>query len=539
MQIPDVPAGLERCESLGRMLEESTRRYPRRMALFIGSTALRYHELNAAANHFAHGLRRALGVTRGDRVAILLGNEQHFIFSLFGALKAGAAVIPLNSFLTASELKYILADADAKVLISSDQFAPIVRKFSEELPSLTALVTVGSEDLGGDTRRYGELTEGASDANPDVPVGQSDIAVIIYTSGTTGKPKGAMLTHGNILSNVVGSGKSLRVGKRDRVLLMLPMFHSFTLTACIAMPLSVGGAIIAVRKLKSIPHVLKIMLLRRATILIGIPHIYDVLAERGLPWWIRMIMRLRVCISGAAPLSGATLGKFQERVKIPLLEGYGLSETSPVVSINPLDGVRKAGSVGKPLPGVSVAIVSGDGKELPPGRVGEIAVRGPNVMRGYLNRPMETKETIRAGWLLTGDIGKIDDEGYIYILDRKKDMILFHGMNVYPREIEEVLYHHPSVAEAAVVGRPDPRRGEVPVAFVATKDGEKTDASELISFCRDSLAGYKVPHTIVFMQKLPRTATGKIVKRELKTHVSDRSYAPPIVDLTCDSKSDI
>jgi long-chain acyl-CoA synthetase len=353
-------------------------------------------------------------------------------------------------------------------------------------------------------------------------VGREDLAVIIYTSGTTGRPKGAMLTHGNLLSNVAASGSSIRVKARDRVIFFIPMFHSFTLTACILMPLSVGAGIIAVTRLRSLPHLVREMVVRRATIFIGIPHVYDVMAQHGLPWWARPLFRLRLCISGSAPLSAATLKAFERRVRIPLLEGYGLSETSPVVSINPLDGIRKPGSVGLPIPGVEVRIVSGDGGSLPPGEKGEIAVRGPNVMRGYLNRPRETKETIRDGWLLTGDIGTLDGEGYLYIVDRKKEMILFHGMNVYPREIEEVLYRHPRVAEAAVVGKPDRHRGEIPVAFVSLREGEgEGDAApELIAWCRQYLAGYKVPHTIAILDKLPRNAAGKIVKNELKNRLN-------------------
>lgn len=513
-------AGVARCESLGRMIEETARRHPRRRALILEKGAWSYGALNAIANRYAHAFREKLGLEPSDRVAILLTNDIHYIFACLGAFKAGAVVVPLNCFLTAPELKFILADSAATVLVTSDQFAPVVRKFSDELPALKALATIGREDLGNDTWLCEELIKGMGESDPGPEVKRGDLAVIIYTSGTTGKPKGAMLTHGNLLSNVAGSGTSIGIGKRDRVLLMLPMFHSFTLTACILMPLAVGAGIIPVGKLRSVPRVIMSMVLKRATILIGIPHIYDVIAQRGIPWWLRMLLSLRVCISGSAPLSEATLKRFEAKTGIPLLEGYGLSETSPVVSINPLEGPRKPGSVGKPIPGVEVKIVSGDGVELPAGRIGEIAVRGPNVMMGYLNHPRETKETIRDGWLLTGDIGKLDDDGYIYILDRKKDMILFHGMNVYPREIEEVLFTHPSVAEAAVVGKPDPRRGEVPVAFVSLKEGERIEAPALIQYCKQFLAGYKVPHRIIISEKLPRTATGKIIKRELKNAVT-------------------
>jgi long-chain acyl-CoA synthetase len=513
-------APVDRCESLGRMIEETARRHPRRRALILEKGAWSYRSLNSIANRYAHAFREKLGLAPSDRVAMLLSGDVHYIFASLGAFKAGAAVVPLNCFLTAPELKFILADSAATVLVTSDQFAPVVRKFSDELPALKALVTVGREDLGNDTWLCEEFIKGMDESDPGLKLKRSDLAVIIYTSGTTGKPKGAMLTHGNLLSNVAGSGTSIRIGERDRILLMLPMFHSFTLTACILMPLSVGAGIVPVGKVRSIPSVVKSMVLKRATILVGIPHIYDVMAERGIPWWLRRLLRLRVCISGSAPLSEATLKRFEARIGIPLLEGYGLSETSPVVSINPLQGPRKVGSVGKPIPGVAVRIVSGDGVELPRGRIGEIAVKGPNVMMGYLNHPRETKETIRGGWLLTGDIGKIDDDGYIYILDRKKDMILFHGMNVYPREIEEILFGHPAVAEAAVVGKPDPRRGEAPVAFVSLKEGERVEPSALIKYCKQFLAGYKVPHRIVISEKLPRSATGKILKRELRKAVA-------------------
>ncbi len=514
-------ARTERCSSLGGMVEESARLHPGRPAFFIDDSVTRYAPLNRMANAWAHALRETLGVRPGEGVAILLPNGVHFVAAALGAFKAGAAVIPLNTFLTAPELRYIVADSGARVLVSGDGFAPAVRAFSGDIPSLRALVTVGLEDLGGDTRLHRELVRGAPADDPGLPVGREDLAVIIYTSGTTGRPKGAMLTHGNLLSNVAASGRAIRIGAKDRVAFFIPMFHSFTLTACILMPLSVGAGAIAPTRLKSLARFVRAMVFHRATIFIGIPHFYDMMAQRGIPWWARPLLRLRMCISGSAPLSAATLKEFERRIRVPLLEGYGLSETSPVVSINPLDGVRKPGTVGLPIPGVEVGIFSGGGEPLPAGAAGEVAVRGPNVMRGYLNRPRETKETIRDGWLFTGDIGAIDGDGYLSILDRKKDMILFHGMNVYPREIEEVLYRHPGVAEAAVVGRRDKHRGEVPVAFVSLRGEGAGGAQGLVAWCRQWLAGYKIPHTIVILDRLPRNAAGKIVKEELKARLGD------------------
>ncbi|MDD5557665.1 MAG: long-chain fatty acid--CoA ligase [bacterium] len=521
MAATDPLTALDRCESLGRMLEVTAGRHPRRKAVIADEGGIRYRELDRAANRMAHALDRRAGVRPGDRVAILLGNGVPFVEAAFGALKAGAVVIPLNTYLTAPELRYILSDGGASVLVSSDRFARTVRRFSGDLPSLRTLVTAGREDLGGDTRLREEFIRGMPASSPDRHPRRDDLSILIYTSGTTGRPKGAMLTHGNILSNVAGSGRAIEIRGRDRLLLVLPMFHSFTLTACIFMPVAVGARVIVVERVRSLRHLLARLIMRRVTLFIGIPHLYDMIAASGLPFWARPLLRLRLCVSGAAPLSAATLERFAARVRIPLLEGYGLSETSPVVSINPLRGVRKAGSVGRPIPGVDVRIVDGEGRELPPNESGEIAVRGPNVMRGYHNLPRETKETIRDGWLRTGDIGKMDEDGYIFILDRKKEMILFHGMNVYPREIEEVLYAHPDVAEAAVVGRSDRHRGEVPVAFVSLKEGGRARPADLVAHCRESLASYKVPHRMTIMERLPRTSTGKILKRELKNGPQD------------------
>ena len=516
---------VRRCATLGQMITENSRSHPRRRAISLGPASLNYRDLDRLSNRYASALRARLGVRAGERVAVLLRNSIEFVVVSLGALKAGAVVVPLNHFLTAPELKYILDDSGAAVLVSSDDFAATVRGFSGDVPALRACVTVGREDLGNETWLSEELLKGARNDAPERGVGSDDTAVIIYTSGTTGRPKGAMLSHGNLLSNILSAGECIRISKSDRLMLILPMFHSFTFTVCILMPLAAGAAIIVVRKLRSLPHMIRNLMLKRATVLIGIPHVYELMSHAGPPFWMRPMLSLRLCVSGSAPLAEATLRNFERRWRTPLLEGYGLSETSPVVSFNPIDGRRKAGSVGRPIPGVSVRIVSGDGSPLPPGRVGEIAVKGPNVMQGYLNRVRETKETIRDGWLMTGDIGKIDEEGYIYILDRKKDMILVRGMNVYPREIEEVLYSHPSVAEAAVVGRTDSRRGEVPVAVISLKEGASATPQEIVHFCARSLAPYKVPRTVLIIDRLPRTSSGKILKRALKRDVNDLTSA--------------
>jgi long-chain acyl-CoA synthetase len=298
----------------------------------------------------------------------------------------------------------------------------------------------------------------------------------------------------------------------DRFVLLLPMFHSFMLTVGIALPLLVGGSVVLIKTLQSPRAIINEALARQATILPAIPQFFRALANAPLPEQFS----LRLCISGAAPLPREVLKEFNDRFPIPLLEGYGLSEASPVVSMNPIQGPWKAGSIGVPIPDVAMSVQNDAGEHLPPDSIGEICVRGGNVMRGYWNQPDETAKALRDGWLLTGDIGYRDADGYYYITDRKKDMLLVNGINVYPREIEEVLYEFPGVKEAAVVGVPDARRGEQPLAFVAAKDNTVLDERELLLFLKERLADYKLPRRVVFIASLPRNPTGKILKTALR-----------------------
>jgi long-chain acyl-CoA synthetase len=298
----------------------------------------------------------------------------------------------------------------------------------------------------------------------------------------------------------------------DRFVVLLPMFHSFMMTVGVLLPMIVGGSIVLIRSLHPLKAVLHEILSRQATILPAVPSFFRTLAGAPQPPG----MPLRLCISGGAPLPVEVLREFNRTMPIPLIEGYGLSEASPVVSLNPIAGPWKEGSIGLPIPDVEVSVQDDDGRQLPVGATGEICVRGGNVMRGYWNRPEETAQSLRDGWLLTGDIGHRDADGYFFITDRKKDMLIVNGINVYPREIEEVLYQIPGVKEAAVVGVPDARRGEHPVAFVAAKEGATLDEKAILQFIRQRLADYKVPKKVNFMPALPRTATGKVLKRELR-----------------------
>jgi long-chain acyl-CoA synthetase len=515
---------------------------PGKVAIFWGSEKVAYRDLAARINACAAALLAQQGIVKGDRVGILLKNSPEFIYALYAALKLGATVVPVNTFLKPPEIQHIVDDCKLKCLVTSPDFDEVTGKLRD-------VMLVPIQELCRSTRRDPPLTPpkrgiaAASDSPPPEGPGvghlepstlnrepgrpephssspsPSDLAVIIYTSGTTGKSKGAMLTHANIASNVLSCIKALEETTDDRITLLLPMFHSFMLTVCIFTPLSMGAGIVLIKSIHPLKAAMREMIMNRATIFVGIPQIFQALAEAKIPFWLHWLLKLRMAVSGAAPLPGETLTKFDRKFHFPLLEGYGLSEASPVVSFNPIRGVRKAGSVGLPLPDIEAKIFDDHGHELPAGEVGEVVVRGPNVMRGYYNQAEETAATLRNGWLHTGDMGKKDDDGYIYIVDRRKEMLLVRGMNVYPREIEEVLHQFPGVREVAVVPKADEKRGEVPIAFVSPVDDAKLEADEMLRFLREHLADYKVPKEIRILEALPRTPTGKIAKLELKKNL--------------------
>ncbi|HYV29836.1 MAG TPA: long-chain fatty acid--CoA ligase [Candidatus Binatia bacterium] len=482
-------------------------REAKKTAVFWGEQEHSYERLLAQSRQVAAHLQQPLGVKPGDRVALWLKNCPQFISALFGVFQAGAVVVPINNFLKPEEVHDILADAGIDVILTDATLA-------EHLPALRSLrpqLRVWNlEELASPEGRHA-----GSPVNPKPKCQHpavEDLAVIIYTSGTTGRPKGAMLTHANLLHNVESCRQVLAAADYDRFVVLLPMFHSFMLCVGVLLPLLVGGSLVLVRSLHPPKNVLQEIYQRRATILPAVPSLFRTLAGAPIPPGLP----LRICISGGAPLPVEILREFNRHVPVPLIEGYGLSEASPVVSMNPLSGPWKEGSIGKPIPDVEMSVQDDAGSLLPSGATGEICVRGGNVMRGYWNQPEATAKTLRRGWLLTGDIGHRDADGYFYITDRKKDMLIVNGINVYPREIEEVLYQIPGVKEAAVVGMPDPRRGEQPVAFVAAQEGATLDERGILLLLRQKLADYKVPRRINFMPALPRNATGKVLKTALR-----------------------
>jgi long-chain acyl-CoA synthetase len=410
-------------------------------------------------------------------------------------------VVPINNFLKPAEVAYILNDGGIDVVITDAELGAHAAELKTARPSLKFFQI---EEIAA--------LNPSSTLNPPSSRSEEDLAVIIYTSGTTGKPKGAMLSHGNLLHNVESCRLVLAMVEEDSFAVILPLFHTYMMTVGIFLPFIVGGSIVLVKSLHPPRAMLQEIFSRRATILPAVPSFYRMMLAAQIP----TPQPIRIFISGSAPLPMQTLREFEEKFKVPLIEGYGLSEASPVVSKNPLRGAHKAGSIGIPIPNVEMSVQDESGKMLGAGETGEICVRGGNVMMGYWNQPEETKKVMRDGWLLTGDVGHRDADGYYYITDRKKDMLIVNGINVYPREIEEVIYHFPGVKEAAVIGVPDARRGEQPLAFVAVAEGQTVDENALLQFIRGQLADYKIPKKIVILPALPKNVTGKILKTELR-----------------------
>jgi long-chain acyl-CoA synthetase len=489
--------------NLAAAFADTVRKHPQKTALFWGDAKYSYSDLWAQSVLVSERLRRQFGVRPGDRVGLWLKNCPEFIPSLFGILHAGAVAVPINNFLKPVEVGYMLGDAGIDVLITDAELGAHFQALAEVRPQLKLLKV---EELGGGAPRLAAQDS----AMPDRA--ESDLAIIIYTSGTTGRPKGAMLSHGNLLHNVESCRLVLHVVETDRVAVMLPMFHSYMLTVGLLLPLLAGGSVVLVKSLHPVRSALQEIVQSEATILPAIPQFYRSVASFPL----NGPLPLRLFVSGAAPLPVQVLKEFEARFQRPLIEGYGLSEASPVVTKNPLDGSRKPGSIGLPIPHVELSIQDDEGRHLGTGEIGELCVRGGNVMLGYWNQPAETARTMRGDWLLTGDIGYRDAEGYYFITDRKKDMLLVNGINVYPREIEEILYQYPGIREAAVIGRPDERKGEQPIAYVSANDGAVLEEKAVRHFVRMSLADYKVPRKVVVLPALPRSAAGKILKRTLR-----------------------
>lgn len=492
--------------ALSANLVASKDRHPQRVALRFDDLQLTYAEFDAAARRVATLLAGA-GIEPGDRVGLMLPNTPAFAVAFFGIMYRGAVAVPVNPLLKSREIAYYLSNSGAKAMFATPAFADEATAGAAETGAQCWLV----DDAG-----LAALIADLPAQDPPVQREDDDVAVILHTSGTTGKPKGAMLTHANLANNAEVSVRTLvEIGPDDVVMGCLPLFHVFGLTCAL------NGAVVAGATLTLIPRfdprkALEVINRDAVTVFEGVPTMYAALLGVAGEAKPEATQSLRICVSGGAALPVQVLTDFETAFGCTVLEGYGLSESSPAAAFNHPHRPRKAGSIGTPIEGVEMRVVDLDGVEVPQGEPGEVQIRGHNVMKGYWNLPDATKTTITPdGWLNTGDIGRVDEDGYFYIVDRSKDMIIRGGYNVYPREIEEVLYEHPAVAEAAVVGIPHDSLGEEVGAAVALKDGADVAPEELTAYVKARVAAYKYPRRVWLVDALPKGPTGKVLKREI------------------------
>jgi long-chain acyl-CoA synthetase len=545
VELPDHP--------VTQNLIQSATTYPNNTALIFGNVVdklgdalmdatMDYQTLLGLTRRFALVLQR-LGVNKGDRVALYLPNCPQFVIAYYATLMVGGIVVPCNPTYVAREIKHQLRDSGAKVIVTLSLMYPNVKQVHADTPLQHVVVTNIKEyfpgllkflftlaveakeghyqDISGDVNTYwfqDLLSSALADPDP-VDVAMDDTAVLMYTGGTTGISKGAQLSHRNVQANAVQVRAWLpkMVDGKEMILTSLPLYHSYAMTTCMNLGILSGWSLLLIANPRILVHILKSINKHGPTLYPGVPALYVSLINHPEidAYNIRSI---KACISGAAPLPVEVQQRFQEMTGGRLVEGYGLSEASPVTHANPIHGENRIGTIGLPFPSTEAKIVDIDTgtRELEPGEVGELILCGPQVMKGYWQMPTETANALRDGWLYTGDIARMDKDGYFQIVDRKKDMILgAGGFNIYPREVEEVLYEHPKVKEAAAVGVPVKDKGERVKAYVVLKGGETATEGEIIAFCRENMARYKVPKFVEFRDELPKTMVGKVLRRVL------------------------
>ncbi len=510
--------------NLSTTLQESARKYPSKIAYIFGETELSYAQVNAAANMVANGLV-AKGIKPGDKVGLSCFNLPFFPIIYYGILKAGAVVVPMSVLLKKDEIAYHLYDSEAKAyfcFVGTDEL-PMGQMgyagYKEVTDCEHFFMIMPKPDMPSaipGTETLGSLMGGQSPVFDPVQTSAEDTAVIIYTSGTTGRPKGAELTHSNLLQNAILSADLVQMSKEDTLLIVLPLFHIFAMTVLMNAGTFRSATAVLLPKFDA-ETVFGLMQKHEVSIFAGVPTMYWGLLNYTDPKfdYDSISKKLKICASGGAALPVKVLEEFEARFHVEILEGYGMSEGSPVVTFNQKELGRKPGSVGREVWGVDVKIVDADDNEVPVGEKGELVYRGHNVMKGYYNKPDANAETLRNGWLHSGDVAVKDEDGFYFIVDRTKEMIIRGGLNVYPREVEEVMMQHPAVSMVAVIGIPDEQMGEEIRACVVLKSGESISEEELKTWTKEHIAAYKYPRIITFMDTLPMSATGKILKKEI------------------------
>lgn len=489
--------------------------YPNHTAVQNVSTSFCFSEIDQKSNQIASALQDH-GCKVGTTVALFALNSEYYVIAYLAILKTGATVVPINIRLNPKEILFILQDSKTTAIIYDDIFSDSVKQIQQAHRDIQFLITIGTNRASENDLLWHEILSCQREAFVQ-PENQSttSIASILYTSGTTGRPKGAMLSHSNLLANTTSVFEALKLEQnRDRILVVLPMFHSFAATVGLLTPLLHGCTCIPVPKFD--PELTAEFIYRcQATIFLGVPTMYNLLLNLS-EIHIRKFATIRYGISGGAAMAPELMERFERRFGFLIYEGDGPTECGPVTCVNPIEGKRKRASVGLPVANVQMKIFDNQGAELPIDEVGEICVKGPNVMQGYWNLPEGTKNAFYGDWYRTGDLGYCDADGYFYIVDRIKDMIIVNGVNVYPRMIEDVIYKIPGVQEVAVVGHAHELHGEVPVAYISTQKHQPIDAEAVQDFCKDHLGKYAIPKTVIFMDELPKNASGKILKRQLR-----------------------
>lgn len=507
--------------TLSELLRESAEKNGSRTALIFNEKKWSYLKLYEAVQKTAQAFRE-LGIKKGDKVALLLRNSPEFIFTVFGLSEVGGTAVPMNFLQKPEELEYICNHASVSGIVTQPDFLEAVGQMRSKIPTLKFVLCKEPIPPGVNftVMSFSEiLTKLVQKTAPESKKEES--IILLYTSGTTGKPKGVMLSHANLTGNAIAAIHAFRLTREERFLCILPMFHIFSWTCNVLVPLHLGAMNVIVESIRPPKPWLKLMQTHQITVFEAVPQIYAVLAEqakgiKGLVLKYLFFRTLRYCISGAAPLSREVFHTFQKKFNKTIYQGYGLTETSPLVSVN-TPWAKKEGSVGKPIEGVQVKIIDAEEKVLPNGEEGEICIQGANVMQGYYKMPQETKASFtHDGWLKTGDIGVLDSEGFLSIRDRLKDMIIVKGLKVFSVQVEEVLLSHPAVLEAAVVGIPSADGDEIIKAFVVLKEGMQLDKQELFKLCQEKLPPYKKPRDIEFLKELPKNALQKVLKRELR-----------------------
>jgi long-chain acyl-CoA synthetase len=491
------------------LLMSTTQRKPEKVALVFKGEKYTYQQLQEQIFRVAYGLKQ-LGITDNKNVGLMMTNRPEYVITYFAILAVGASVVPINPLFKEQEVTYILNDSEAEFLFIDELALKTVERLTTVLPKELKIISCAKRQMEKYIPWISMLTSQAIEQPVQRKI--TDIAQINYTSGTTGHPKGAMITHSNLNWMAIACGSNFDVWPTDRVLCALPLFHAYAKLQCLLSPVTQGATIYLEERFET-ASVLKSMEENQITVYFGVPTMYTMFVH--FPEISAYnLEHLRACFSGGASIPVEIIEKVKETMGVEICEGYGLTESTVGLTCNPVRGMKKIGSVGIPMAGVDLKIVDSEGIDVDLKQIGEIIFNGPNAMKGYYKKPEETENAIKNGWVYTGDLGYQDEEGYIYIVDRKKDMIIRGGYNVYPREIEEVIYTHKNVVECAVIGRPDPLYGERIVAYIVTNDNNNQE--EFIRYCKERLVHYKIPDVICFIDELPKSGTGKILKVPLK-----------------------